>query len=313
MNDSLKEKERIAIERLRAFAPKDGDAYWVAYSGGKDSDCIRILCALADVQYELHHNLTTADAPETVRYIKSIPNVIINKATYADCSPKTMWNLIPRKKLPPTRIIRWCCSELKEWGGRGRLMVTGIRWDESRTRKENGDVVKIIGKQKATQKMLDDMGLQYTVTRQGGIKMSMDNDMARDSGDFLQHCYRDRTVTVNPIVDWTERDVWDFLHHYGCESNPLYQCGENRIGCVGCPLSGKRQRERDFAKYPKIRDNYVRAFDRMLKARAEAGLTNKMNWTDGESVMRWWLQDDTIDGQLSFFDENEILDAMTEE
>ena len=25
MNDSLKEKERIAIERLRAFAPKDGD------------------------------------------------------------------------------------------------------------------------------------------------------------------------------------------------------------------------------------------------------------------------------------------------
>ena len=25
MNDSLKEKERIAIERLKAFAPKDGD------------------------------------------------------------------------------------------------------------------------------------------------------------------------------------------------------------------------------------------------------------------------------------------------
>ena len=26
MNDSLKDKERIAIERLRAFAPKDDDA-----------------------------------------------------------------------------------------------------------------------------------------------------------------------------------------------------------------------------------------------------------------------------------------------
>ena len=37
MNDSLKDKERQAIERLRAFAPKDGDAYFVAYSGGKDS------------------------------------------------------------------------------------------------------------------------------------------------------------------------------------------------------------------------------------------------------------------------------------
>ena len=313
MNDSLKEKERQAIERLRAFAPKDGDKYYVCYSGGKDSDVIRILAALADVPHEIHHNLTTVDAPETVWYIKSIPNVIIDKATYADGSPKTMWNLISRKKLPPTRLMRWCCAELKEWGGRGCLRVTGIRWDESRTRKENGDVVKIIGKQKATQKMLDDIGLQYTVTRQGGIKMSMDNDMARDSGDFLQHCYRDRTVTVNPIVDWTERDVWDFLHHYGCESNPLYQCGEDRIGCVGCPLSGNRQQERDFAKYPKIRDNYVRAFDRMLRARAEAGLVNKINWKDGEDVMRWWIGDETISGQLSFFDEDEVYNAMQEE
>lgn len=81
--------------------------------------------------------------------------------------------------------------------------------------------------------------------------MNLDNEAARDQADFLHHCYRDRTVTVNPIVDWTERDVWDFLHHYGCESNPLYQCGEDRIGCVGCPLSGNRQQERDFVKYPK--------------------------------------------------------------
>lgn len=313
MSESLTKKVKGAIDRLKAFAPKDGDKYYIAYSGGKDSDAIRILATLADVPHELHHNLTTVDAPETVQYIKTIPGVIIDKATYKDGTHKTMWNLLPKKKLPPTRLMRWCCSELKEWGGRGRLRVTGIRWDESRTRKENGDVVKIIGKQKDTQKMLDDMGLQYTVTRQGGIKMSMDNDMARDSGDFLQHCYRDRTVTVNPIVDWTERDVWDFLHHYGCASNPLYQCGEDRIGCVGCPLSGNRQQERDFAKYPRIRDNYVRAFDRMLKARAEAGLVNKIKWKDGKDVMRWWIGDTTIDGQLSFFDENEILDTMTEE
>ena len=50
----------------------------------------------------------------------------------------------------------------------------------------------------------------------------------------------------------------------------------------------------------------------MLKARAEAGMTNKINWTDGESVMRWWLGDTTIDGQLSFFDDDEIYDIMSE-
>lgn len=312
MNDSLKEKERIAIQRLKAFAPKNGDAYWLAYSGGKDSDCIRILVALADVPHEIHHNLTTVDAPETVQYIKTIPGVIIDKATYKDGTPKTMWNLIPRKKLPPTRLMRYCCSELKEWGGKGKLKITGVRYAESVKRRQNGGEVKIIGKEKTTQKKLEELGLNFALTPQGGVVMSLDNDTARDQADFLHHCYRDRSVTVNPIIDWEDSDVWTFLHHYGCDGNPLYQCGENRIGCIGCPLSGTRQQESDFRKYPKYRANYVRAFERMLKAREEAEMTNKINWTDGESVMRWWLGDTTIDGQLSFFDDDEIYDIMSE-
>ena len=144
------EKERIAIERLRTFAPKDGDSYFMAYSGGKDSDCIRILAQLADVPHEIHHSLTTVDAPETMQYIKTIPGVIIDKARYADGTQKTMWNLIPRKKMPPTRIMRWCCTELKEWSGKGKLKITGIRWAESVKRRDNGDVVKILGKEKTS-------------------------------------------------------------------------------------------------------------------------------------------------------------------
>lgn len=142
--------------------------------------------------------------------------------------------------------------------------------------------------------------------------LNFDNEILRDGADIMSHCYRTRKTMLNPIVDWSDKDVWDFLHHYGCESNPLYKCGNGRIGCVGCPLSGPKQQEKDFARYPKIRANYVRAFDRLLKAREAAGKDNQ-SWTDGESVMRWWLGDTTIDGQLSFFDEDEILDAMTEE
>ena len=166
--ETLKEKERIAIERLKTFAPENGDKYCLSYSGGKDSDVIRILAQLADVPHEVHHCLTTVDAPETVQYIKSIPGVIIDKATYADGTPKTMWNLIPRKKIPPTRIMRYCCTELKEWGGKGKLKITGIRWEESRNRRNNGDVVKIIGKEKTTQKKLQEHGLNFTLTNQGG-------------------------------------------------------------------------------------------------------------------------------------------------
>ncbi len=132
-----------------------------------------------------------------------------------------------------------------------------------------------------------------------------------ESRRAVEHCYRTTTTMVNPIIDWTDADVWAFLRHYGCESNPLYQCGHSRIGCIGCPLSGNRQQEMHFRQYPKYRANYVRTFDRMLKARAEAGMTNKINWTDGESVMRWWTGDTTDPDQLSFFDEDTI-DALSE-
>lgn len=162
-----KQKEKTAIERLRAFVPEDG-VYYGCYSGGKDSDCIRILLQLADVPHELHHNLTTVDAPETVRYIKSVPGVIIDKATYQDGTPKTMWNLIPRKKIPPTRLMRYCCQELKEQGGKGRLKITGVRWAESVKRRDNGGVVKIIGKPKTVQQYMTENGVNFQSTAQGG-------------------------------------------------------------------------------------------------------------------------------------------------
>ena len=162
------EREQEAIERLKAFAPKSGEPYYLAYSGGKDSDCIRILAALADVPHEIHHNLTTVDAPETINYIKSIPNVIIDKARYDDGTPKTMWNLIPKKKMPPTRLVRWCCSELKEAGGKGRFLITGVRWSESQNRRENQGGITVIGKAKDTQRFLTENNINFRLTNRGG-------------------------------------------------------------------------------------------------------------------------------------------------
>ena len=244
MNDSLKEKERAAIDLLKAFQPKD-EPYYLCYSGGKDSDVIRILAELAGVKHEIHHNLTTVDAPETIAYIKTIPNVIIDKAVYKDETDKngnplhkTMWNLIPRQGIPPTRLMRYCCAHLKEVGGMGKLKITGVRWQESTNRKNNSDVLKIIGKPKSTMKMLDENGIEYKVSDKGGILLDYDNEILRDDKDIMQHCYRTRQTTLNPIVDWTESDVWEFLTHYGCKANPLYQCGYGRIGCIGCPLVG---------------------------------------------------------------------------
>lgn len=163
---SIKNVKR-AIEVLKAFEPED-EPYYLCYSGGKDSDCIRILASLADVKHDIVHNLTTVDAPETIQYIKTIPNVIINKARWKDGNHKTMWNLIPHKKMPPLRIMRYCCSELKEQGGKGRMKITGVRKAESRNRSENGGLIKIIGKPATIQKYMNENNVDFRLTNQGG-------------------------------------------------------------------------------------------------------------------------------------------------
>lgn len=287
-------KEQKAIERLKAFEPADG--YYLAYSGGKDSDCIKILAQLAGVKYDAVHNLTTVDAPETVRYVQSQPDVKIDKAYDKNGNHVTMWNLIVKKLMPPTRLVRYCCSELKERGGVGRVVVTGVRWSESQRRKETVDVIKIIGKPKTTMKTADEIGTEYQQTYQGGIIFNDDNDKNRR---LVEHCYRTTKTMVNPIVDWSDDDVWEFLRYYGCKLNPLYECGFNRIGCIGCPLAGKH-RYVEFERYPKYKQNYINTFDRMLERKKQLGKRANMSWQTGQDVFRWWMGEDF--NQITFDD-----------
>jgi phosphoadenosine phosphosulfate reductase len=283
-----KEKETRAIQYLQSFEPEE-EPYYLCYSGGKDSDVIRILAELAGVRYDINHNLTTVDAPETVRYVRSIPGVIINRPQ------KTMWQLIEEKLMPPTRIVRYCCENFKEHGGEGRLRITGVRWAESNNRRQNADVVRIIGKPKTMQAEAEKMGADFQPTPKGGILLSTDNGNNRR---FVEHCYRTSETTINPIVDWTDEDVWEFLHHYGCKSNPLYECGLKRIGCVGCPMAGYNGMKREFNRWPKYKQLYINAFDRMLQRRKERDLPTV--WKSGEEVMKWWLGDDPNQIELNF-------------
>ena len=288
-----KAKEQKAIDRLKAFAPREGDEpYYLAYSGGKDSDTILILAELAGVRFEAVHNLTTVDAPETVYYVRSKPNVTIHKPD------TTMWKLIEKKMMPPTRLRRYCCDELKEAYGQGRKVVTGVRMYESVSRAKNGGLVKIIGAPKTAQKTAEKLGVEYEQTAKGGIILNNDNGESRE---MVEHCMTKHKVLINPIIDWTDDDVWEFLRHYGCKSNPLYECGFKRIGCIGCPIA-KKHRYEEFRRYPKYKLNYIRAFDRMLKERERRGKPNMDNWQSGYDVFKWWMGEDI--NQLSFFEED---------
>lgn len=148
-------------------------------------------------------------------------------------------------------------------------------------------MVKIIGKPKATQKFAEEIGANYDVNRSGGLVMNMDNSPNRR---LVEHCYRTTSTMINPIIDWTDDDVWTFLQHYGCASNPLYQCGKSRVGCIGCPLANAKHRISDFHNYPKYKQIYINAFDKMLEAHPNK--ESHCSWQNGIDVFNWWLDID---------------------
>lgn len=171
------------------------------------------------------------------------------------------------------------------------MVVTGVRWAESVRRKKNQGVAVISGKPKTTQKKADELGVDYKISKSGTLVMNEDNDENRRLAEF---CYRTQKMLLNPIVDWTDEDVWDFLDNIvNVPHCGLYDEGFKRIGCIGCPMAGGAKQRQEFARFPKFRALYIRAFDRMIEQRNAEGLPT--TWQNGEEVMRWWLKEDRED------------------
>ena len=118
----------VAIERIKAFEPPEG--YYLAFSGGKDSTVIYHLAVMANVKFDAHYAQVGIDPPELVQHIKRY---------YPDVERHTqhpsIWQLVEKKGLP-RRQARWCCELLKENGGSGRIVITGLRWAESHRRRQ---------------------------------------------------------------------------------------------------------------------------------------------------------------------------------
>lgn len=103
----------------------------------------------------------------------------------------------------PTRLTRWCCAEFKEFGGTqpNEIKVTGIRAAESARRAKMWKVF----------------------TRWNGVKNSM------------------ASWVLNPILSWTEEDVWNFIFKNRLAYCSLYDEGFSRLGCIGCPMGRKKK------------------------------------------------------------------------
>lgn len=254
-----KNKVEVAIDRLQSFEPKDG--YYLAFSGGKDSQCIYHLAKQAGVKFDAHYRVTSVDPPELVQFIKkNYPDVSLDIPRDKDGKQVSMWSLIASQTMPPTRKARYCCDRLKESGGEGRLTVTGVRWAESANRKANQGEVTIMktGRNKEVKKSPD-----FAPTLRGGVVLVNDNTESRR---LVEQCVIKGKVTLNPIIDWEDDDVWEYLNEWVKVPHcSLYDEGFRRLGCIGCPMSGREEMVRDFNRWPKYKELYIKAMDKMVK------------------------------------------------
>lgn len=283
----FQEKLDRSIEQVRLAASMSerfyGRPLLICYSGGKDSDALLELARMSGIRFEVQHSLTTADAPETVRHVLRTFSKLedegvgceVVRPTYKG-SPVSMWSLIPQKLMPPTRTVRYCCSVLKETGGAGRAIATGVRRSESHARSGRAFANNFSKARPASIDFED----------AARIFEEPDSPIVHDD-NFLRSCRIRGRTAFQPILEWAEGDVWTLLHGNRAPYNPLYDEGFRRVGCVGCPMADRRRR-RDFERWPKYREAYVRSFGKMVAERIRRGLPTE--WESGEDVFDWWME-----------------------
>lgn len=104
---------------------------------------------------------------------------------------------------------------------------------------------------------------------------------------------------VSPIVDWEEKDVWDFIRDRKLPYCELYDKGFKRIGCVGCPLTGAKKIAKEFKAFPNFEKAWRNAFRKMWEKHHERITRNgnlhfSSKYKNGDEWFEHWMS------QMSF-------------
>jgi len=246
----LQKAERMALD----FDPDNG--FYLAFSGGKDSQCLYHIAKMAGVKFKAHMNLTSIDPPEVIRFVKmNYPNVELIKPGIS------IYDMAIKKHMLPTRRFRWCCAEFKEMSGVGTVTLIGIRHAESARRSKRNEL------------------------ETGDRKFSGNFDQFSEHMEKMVTCVGGKDkIIISPIINWTSRDVWNFLNASNIPHCSLYDKGYTRIGCILCPMSGYKQKIRDIKHFPHVKHKWIQTIQKLI----DIGYI-KENFDDPEFGFNWWI------------------------
>ena len=261
----LRKAERLA----KSYDKENG--YFLAFSGGKDSQCLYHMAKLAGVQFQAHMNLTSVDPPEVIRFVrKQYPDVLLAKPH------DSIYNVAIRKKILPTMRVRWCCEEYKEMAGAGKVTLIGIRKAESVRRAKRNEVEINNHSFSGTLDELEDYRKQKAAKakERKSKKIGDGITIVNADGERVLGCIRGKeSLLISPIIEWTDKEVWTFLNTLGIAHCELYDQGYHRIGCILCPMSSPKQKAKEMMRWPHVKRNWIKA----IKAiRAGGGISKRI-------------------------------------
>lgn len=246
----LQKAEKIALN----YDAENG--YYLAFSGGKDSQALFHMTQLAGVKFCGHMNLTSVDPPEVIRFVKkNYPEVELIKPG------KSIFQHAIEKQILPTMRVRWCCAEYKETAGAGKVTLIGIRKAESSRRSKRNEVEISNRNFSGDLDGLDEYRQEQKAKRaRRKSKEQGLNITNADEEQTLGCIHGKESLLISPIIHWTEQDVWEFLNDVVVVPHcSLYDEGWHRIGCIGCPMSSHRQKLIENKRYPHIKRGWIKA------------------------------------------------------
>ena len=259
---TLDEKIEYSINLLRkseemALRMDPENGFYLAFSGGKDSQVLYHLAVQGGVKFKAHMNLTSVDPPEVIRFVKkNYPDVELIKPRMS------IYEMAKKKGCLPTRLVRWCCEEFKEMSGAGKVTLIGIRKSESTNRKKRNEI------------------------ETGNRKFSGTFDQWSEHQEKMVTCVGGKDkILVSPILYWTEKDVWDYLKRMHIQYCELYDKGYKRIGCIMCPMSNYKQNVREMKDFPHVGKNWRKTIEWLIENKWK----DKPLLQDPDMALKWWI------------------------
>ncbi|MGL4998961.1 MAG: phosphoadenosine phosphosulfate reductase family protein, partial [Cetobacterium sp.] len=145
---------------------------------------------------------TTLELPLTYKYVEEFKLANPSTPFFDEKNEENDFFDMCKEIGPPSRVMAWCCSVFKT----GPMGTTLSNFEE-------------------------DFLTFY------GVRRKESNSRSKYPR-ILKSTKIDKQLSIGPIIDWLDIDVWLYILSEAIEFNESYRQGDSRVGCWVCPHKG---------------------------------------------------------------------------